>query len=560
MQISVLYPRVKKITYLTNFVFLISIFSINTLYSAANTDSRYIAQISKVKVYREGAEISYVNQINLKKGYNQIILDSLPANVDESTIRVLVKNKSTLMAVNYSSFTEPQAVQPKIIKLYQDTIKNYNTEIAELRTRIAALEDEERYVLSIKPELFKDKISTWNDIANAATFVAKKTNDIKKEKNQLNQKISDINTKINELTVRVQNYYKENPSEQAKTNYFLTMEINSENAEKTEIVSSFYTGSAGWTPKYDIEINDIASDPLLISKADVWQNTGFNWNDVKLTLNGELPVLSPWNLGMPNPNVVIQGNNGYNNLNVSNSNTWKNVQVENNVADSQLIDNINKEARKTLQDDDLIDIDESFMSYEFTPKMNYTILTDGEVHTINLESTKLKAKFEYLAIPKIDASAYLTAKIANPEDLRLLSAEANIYFNNTFIGSTNINANQTSDTFQISLGKDEDVAIKRTVIQNFNETKFLSSNVERTFGYKIKVKNNKKSKISIVIKDQIPISTHEKIEIEKLDISGASLNPDNGILHWTFDLESGKSVDKIIKFKVTSPKEVVIGR
>jgi hypothetical protein len=168
---------------------LILIANVICVEAAPNSESRYIAQISKVKVYRQGAEISYVNQINLKKGYNQIILDSLPANVDESTIRVLVKNNSTLMAVNYSSFTEPQAVQAKIIKLYQDTIKNYNLEKGELRTRMSALEDEERYILAIKPELFKDKISTWNDISNAAAFVAKKTNEIKKEKFQLTQKL-----------------------------------------------------------------------------------------------------------------------------------------------------------------------------------------------------------------------------------------------------------------------------------------------------------------------------------------------------------------------------------
>jgi uncharacterized protein (TIGR02231 family) len=376
--------------------------------------------------------------------------------------------------------------------------------------------------------------------------------------------------KVNEINIRIQNYYKDHPSEQAKTNYFLTLEINSEIAEKTEIVSSFYTANAGWTPKYDIEISDINSDPLMISKADVWQNTGFNWNDVKLSLStskpshsGELPQLFPWSLYVQVPApapVAIERKKSAES--VSNSRAYSsNTNTIENVATSSFSAGLSTgQGYATLQANKQIEIDDFFMSFEFSPKMNYTILTDGEVHTINLESTKLKASYEYLAIPKIDANAYLTAKIANPEELRLLSAQANIYFNNTFIGTTNINAKQTSDTFQISLGKDDDVAVKRSVIQNFNETKFLSSKVERTFGYKITVKNNKKSKISLVIKDQIPISTHEQIEIEKLDVNDASINQESGIATWKLDLESGKSIDKIIKFKVISPKEVVIGK
>jgi hypothetical protein len=82
----------------------------------------------------------------------------------------------------------------------------------------------------------------------------------------------------------------------------------------------------------------------------------------------------------------------------------------------------------------------------------------------------------------------------------------------------------------------------------------LSSDVERIFAYEIKVKNNKKDKISLTIEDQLPISSNDDIAVKQIDISGGKVNQETKIITWEVDVEAGKSVSKKMIYSVRYPK------
>ncbi|MDZ7936439.1 MAG: DUF4139 domain-containing protein [Emticicia sp.] len=70
---------------------------------------------------------------------------------------------------------------------------------------------------------------------------------------------------------------------------------------------SYFIQNAGWTPTYDFRIDKL-SEPITIAyKANVYQYSGEDWKDVKLSLstanprqNGVAPVLKNWILGTKN--------------------------------------------------------------------------------------------------------------------------------------------------------------------------------------------------------------------------------------------------------------------
>jgi len=58
---------------------------------------------------------------------------------------------------------------------------------------------------------------------------------------------------------------------------------------------------AGWSPAYDLRADDITSPVKLTYKANVFQNTGVNWDNVNLKLStinpnrsNVKPTLAPW--------------------------------------------------------------------------------------------------------------------------------------------------------------------------------------------------------------------------------------------------------------------------
>src|SRR5690606_27995353 len=45
---------------------------------------------------------------------------------------------------------------------------------------------------------------------------------------------------------------------------------------------SYVVMNAGWRPSYDIRVDDVSDPAVIIYKADIWQNSGIEWKDVKV--------------------------------------------------------------------------------------------------------------------------------------------------------------------------------------------------------------------------------------------------------------------------------------
>ena len=126
----------------------------------------------------------------------------------------------------------------------------------------------------------------------------------------------------------------------------------------------------------------------------------------------------------------------------------------------------------------------------------------------------------------------------------------------TYIGKSYIDAGSLQDTLNLTLGKDKRIVIKKEKMADFSSVKFLGSNKKQVFTYEITVRNNKKEKASLILKDQYPISTDKDIEEELLDTGGAAVN--NGYRHPRHGMSStssGESRKYRISYSVRYPKD-----
>ena len=129
-----------------------------------------------------------------------------------------------------------------------------------------------------------------------------------------------------------------------------------------------------------------------------------------------------------------------------------------------------------------------------------------------------------------------------------------------YVGKTFINANATSDTLNLSMGRDKKISIKREKVVDKSGTKFLSSYKEQVFTYDLIVRNNKKESIDMILKDQYPISTDKEITIELLEKDKASANEETGVLTWKIDLKPNETKKFRISYKVRYPKDKIIDK
>ena len=207
---------------------------------------------------------------------------------------------------------------------------------------------------------------------------------------------------------------------------------------------------------------------------------------------------------------------------------------------------------------DYTTISENQLNVSFDIDIPYDILSNGKAHSVALKEIQLPASYKYYAVPKLEKEAFLLAELSDYSKFNLLPGEANIIFEGTYVGKTFINANATSDTLNLSMGRDKKISIKREKVVDKSGTKFLSSYKEQVFTYDLIVRNNKKEAINMILKDQYPISTDKEITIELLEKDKASVNEETGILTWKIDLKPNETKKFRISYKVKYPKDKII--
>jgi len=198
---------------------------------------------------------------------------------------------------------------------------------------------------------------------------------------------------------------------------------------------------------------------------------------------------------------------------------------------------------------------ENQTNVEFEIKTPYSVSSDNKNRTVEVDRYNLPAEYEYYCAPKVDKDAFLLANIVDWEKYNLLEGEANIFFENTFVGKTILDVRFTSDTLSLSLGRDKNVIVSRDKMKDTNKKQFFGNKKEDTRSWKITVKNNKKQAVNFVLSDQIPVSTLEEIEVIPENISGGTLNKENGEVKWKFILKPANKNELELKYKVKYPKD-----
>jgi hypothetical protein len=121
-----------------------------------------------------------------------------------------------------------------------------------------------------------------------------------------------------------------------------------------------------------------------------------------------------------------------------------------------------------------------------------------------------------------------------------------------------IDPSSTSDTLNLTLGRDKRVVITREKILDYSSIKFMGSSKLQKFTYEISLRNNKKDSVNLLLKDQYPISTDKDIEVELVDNGKAEVSNDDGLLTWKLALAPGESKKIQFAYTIKYPKNKIV--
>lgn len=188
-----------------------------------------------------------------------------------------------------------------------------------------------------------------------------------------------------------------------------------------------------------------------------------------------------------------------------------------------------------------------------------TVERNGTSKTVRIGSGEGKADLFLSAVPKLDLTAYLGARVAANVDTPLLPGRVMIFRDGVFVGQGSLPLTRPGETMTFGFGADDLVSIERHEVQRKSgETGLVSTAYIEERTYLTTIVSGHSFSIPITIRDQVPVSDDERIRVDLLQETttpdGEKTDAGTGVYSWTRQLDPGIPNEIRFGFRVTWPK------
>jgi len=263
-------------------------------------DKAISSTIKQVTVFLSGAQVERTAQVEMPKGSLRLVFKGLSAEADPASIQIGGTGGFTILSVKHRLDHGAPPTTSSEVKELEEKIKALGEHIQNDQSRIGVLQNEEQRLL--KNETFDggeqglsmDRIKAINDYFRERITV------VREGIIGLQRTIDAHTDEAQQLHLRLEQLQGVQP----KATSEILVEIASARALTSTVTLRYVVRSAGWSPQYDIRVNDISSPLSLTYKARVYQSTGEDWKDVRMMLasgdpraSGVMPEMDIWRLG-----------------------------------------------------------------------------------------------------------------------------------------------------------------------------------------------------------------------------------------------------------------------
>ncbi len=504
------------------------------------------SKVSRVTVFPQGAQVTRVTQTSISAGRSELTFTGISPYMDQSSLRVEASGGFTILSVSPVANKMHDQEKRKDIEALETARKMWEKQQTRDRATLSIYTEEEKMLQANYKVGGKNTGLKAADLAAVLDLHRTRLRDLKFNEIDYNERIQkeqDSISRINEQIAAL------NANTETST-MDVVVTIQSQAGATGDFTLSYVVSNAGWNPSYDLYVDDINKPLTLKYKANVWQNTGEQWKDVRIAFSngnpnesGVAPVLVPlWlrNLIAMDLNVVVSGGR-YRKLY---------DKDEEEKAPAMAPQYLYKEQSNVAYTPQT----QNATSISFELGAPYTVVNDGQIRAVEMKEQNIPVTFEYFCVPKREKKAYLMAHIPNWLDYNLMDGEVNLYYEGTYTGKTAFSLANTDDTLNLSLGVDKGITVERKQVKDYNKRVILSDKKTAAASFEISVRNNKKFPISITIEDQVPVTTDKDISIDDITHDGATRDTETGKVTWKLNIPSGKEQKERISYTAKYPK------
>jgi uncharacterized protein (TIGR02231 family) len=188
---------------------------------------------------------------------------------------------------------------------------------------------------------------------------------------------------------------------------------------------------------------------------------------------------------------------------------------------------------------------------------------------VPINTGRLPANLQFQSTPKSLEAAFLSAYANNGSEYPMLAGPMNTFLDETFIAASNLRTVMPGERFEIALGADDGITVKRRVVNRFTEDTGLTNKNRRvTFEILVTITNKKTTEERVVFKEPTPVSRDEKIVVKVLAPTekeiGTLANPkevtreEDGKLVWRVNMKPGEKREFPLKVSIEHPGDILV--
>jgi uncharacterized protein (TIGR02231 family) len=532
-----------------------------------------------VKLFLTSGEMLHEQQIKLVKGRNKLIFPGISAFADPQSIQFVADGKYRLVSVSTEmDFMAAESFNPRIA-LLKDSLEILKDKHQNNLDQIGAYQAELDVMNANKKLGGQNQNLTVAQIKEAGEYYRVRTLDINKQLSKLRKDQERLNVLIESTRFQL---IELNFNENQRSNQVIIL-VDVDDAVSMKSTLKYLVSDCGWAANYDLSATDINQKINLKYKAQVYNNTGSAWNNVDLLLStgdprlsASHPELTPWYLNYYEaskmygkkayyaPQVVQQDYRSVaeNNINMANQRAYDNYILDKDqdksgemrFEDLGLI----QSKQQTNAGVAMRQIEISELTAEFVIQNKFSCPSDAKPYMVDVKEMNLDATFSHITVPKMDNAAFLLAHIVGWQDLELIPGPTNVYFGGEYVGVSQIDTRNVSDTLSLSFGRDNKVLVMRKLKKEMSSKKVIGGSKKESYSYEIIVRNNRNVPIQIEIFDQIPISKSSDITVTVDNVSGGATNPETGEVTWKYTMQPSDIKTVEIGYTVKYPKDANI--
>ncbi len=503
------------------------------------------SKIREVTVFLNRAQVVREVNARISPGETNLVIGGLTAALDPQSIQVSGAGNAVILGIQHNQNYLDEADLPPKLKRLQDSLDYYVAELTKVQNDRAILEKEEKLMEANQKIGGTQQNLTVAELRAMADFFRTRMSDIGVAKIEADKKIKDINEKISKLKQQIaeqRGLLSRNTSE-------IVISISAKAATQANLEVSYVVNDAGWYPVYDLRATDTKSPVMLNYKANVFQQTGEAWENVKLTLStanpslgGQKPELYTWYLDFPRPLPVQE----------------KAVRMRGVAAAPRVADSAEMSEARFESVANYVNTIQTTLNTEFNIALPYTVASTPKPTVVDIASHEVPATYRYATTPKLDRDAFLLARVTGWEAFSLLPGEANVFFEGTFVGKTFVDPANVRDTLDVSLGRDKRIVVEREKVKDFTSRRTIGANRRDRYTWEISIRNTRNEAVTVMVEDHVPVSQNSQIEVTVDETGGARYTAENGKLVWELSLNPNETKKVRYSFEVKYPKDRVI--